>query len=356
MKLGNNPLLSGCVPIPSYLIEGGELSGTNIDGICDPGALEFEKRQQQAAVSVLPKVIWSTGSSNANAAVKQLLSWMSNIGNQVGDWEDRKEVRVGGEPGSPAVSITFKVFNGTECLQSLAIYGSRLDPPISLNLSLLAEFVEQMPQIEQFQCDGCNGAPGQRLPTTLAAAAPRMRVLKLRNCSVEGALPASWGNWSGLEELDLAGNRITGTLPGQYATMRSLQHFRLDNNMLQGTLPGLWGEADAMLPNVSFYLQGNKAMHGTVPAAWAHFSSGNLYINNTQIGGCSPGGLYTDFILPRCLSSAAPLLALRSLLEASTTGTPTDPITGDVPTGCRTLSSWMYGAYTQPICAAELQT
>jgi hypothetical protein len=346
LKLGNNPKLYGCVPIDSDKIKGGEFSGTSIDGVCDPLAVFIERQQRQAAISLLPRVLWSRGSggpSTTDTAVQQLLSWLSNIGSQVGDWEVKKEVRVGGEPGNPAMSMVFKVVNGTEYLVSLIIYGSKFETPMSVNASLLAEFVGQMPQLEQFVCEGCNGTPGQRLPTMLAAAASRMRVLELSNCGLAGSLPASWGNWPSLEQLILSGNQITGTLPEEFAYLSGLQLLDLDSNTLQGTLPTLWGEAQAMPHNVSFHFQGNIGMQGTVPVAWSHFSSGNLAMNNTQIGGCSPGGLLATN-LPPCSSSKASLLALKLLLEATSTTT-----TMIRPGWWPGLSSWDNGAYTQPL-------
>jgi hypothetical protein len=303
----------------------------------------YTEQQQRDAAYMLASMLRNAGSLNADTAVQQLVGWLSYAGWQVGDWEVRKELRIGGEPGSPAMSMVFKVFNGTEYLATLKIIGSKFDPHLNLNLSLLASFVQHLPLLEEFDCDECSGSPLQQLPPALAAAAPRMRALRLRDCQLSGALPDAWGNWSSIEQLILTGNNITGTLPEAYAYMSNLQLLDVAGNMLQGTLPALWGAMQTMPVNAQLNLQGNAAFQGSIPAEWAHFSNGSLSIEGTQLGGCSPGRLLSAG-LPACSSSA--LLPLKALLQTTTSIT-----TSSTPCwGCG-MASWIEGACTTGCCS-----
>jgi hypothetical protein len=318
LKLGNNPQLTGCVPIYSTTLD--TTSGTNISGVCETNYWSIETQQRNAAASMLPELMWSTGSSVVNDAVQQLVGWMANLGSQVGDWEVRKELRVGGEPGSPAMSMVFQVINGTEYLTSLKVSGSRFNAPVHLNVSLLADFVQQLPRLEYFECDMCNGTLGQQLPAALAVAAPNLHVLRLSSCGLAGSLPLSWGNWSSLEQLNLAGNRLTGALPEGYAALGKMQALNLADNRLQGTLPTLWGQSQTMPNSTVMIFSGNQGMYGTVPSAWSHFSAGSVDVRGTHIGGCAPGSLLvisSQPETPTCSGAREPLLALRVLISAA---------------------------------------
>jgi hypothetical protein len=62
-------------------------------------------------------------------------------------------------------------------------------------------------------------------------------------------------------------------------------------------------------------------LSGTVPAFWAHFSSGSIDLQGTDVTGCTPVGLLSD-MLPKCISrvpkrEATALIALKVLLEAA---------------------------------------
>lgn len=43
--------------------------------------------------------------------------------------------------------------------------------------------------------------------------------------------------------------------------------------------------------NPELYFSYNKGITGTIPASWAHFSAGMLYLAETGIDGCIPDGM-----------------------------------------------------------------
>jgi hypothetical protein len=328
VDVSNNAGLHGCVPADrASELKGVITNGTGIAGRCASNAIDTEWQQRNAMQTLLPEVV---------PGVRKV-SWF-NISAQVGSLVAEGEDRKGYGDCSPSIGSdgtivassncgAIRVVDGVEYVATLAFEG------LHLNTSRLVEFVKQMPQLEAFECLKCK-ATGQHLPPDLAAAAPRMRVLRLEGCGLAGPLPASWGNWSSLRTLELKNNNITGTLPESFAALRSLGLLDLSHNNLRGTLPARWGQEQVMPDEVTFTFSGNPALNGTVPSTWARFN-GQLEARDTRVHGCLPGGLrntfggladgvFSSLTKPREATSqlvscdVASLLTLKGILERAT--------------------------------------
>lgn len=79
---------------------------------------------------------------------------------------------------------------------------------------------------------------------------PRLRVLKVNNNLLDGALPAL-GQWRELEQVDLANNQFEGELPSLGTLMR-LRTLDVSNNQLTGVVPGLRGLPELRRFDASF--------------------------------------------------------------------------------------------------------
>ncbi|WIA11335.1 hypothetical protein OEZ85_011458 [Tetradesmus obliquus] len=127
------------------------------------------------------------------------------------------------------------------------------------------------------------------LPPTLPVAAPSLEVLDLKFTGIQGTLPREYGDWPSLQIMDLGANALTGTIP-PWSNLSSIRYLQLAQNKLQGTLPAEMGLGN--LPkNPELYFSYNKGITGTIPASWAHFSAGMLYLAGTGIDGCIPDGM-----------------------------------------------------------------
>lgn len=195
-----------------------------------------------------------------------------------------------------------------------------------------------MPRLNTFKCYDRN-AGGQPLPPELPVAAPGMLHLVLENCGLAGSLPESWGNWPSLEELDLSSNGITGTLPDSFAALGNLRRLALRSNRLHGTLPTAWGQAKVMPAGLRLEVADNEALHGSVPASWGYFFAGTFSLGGTNITGCPPpleGTWGNTTTIRRCFDRpAAPLFALKGILEQAMAGRPGRPRGG--------LATWVDG-------------
>lgn len=82
--------------------------------------------------------------------------------------------------------------------------------------------------------------------------------------------------------------------------MSSIKQMLLTSNSLSGTLPPEMG-LGTLPVDVELRFSNNFNITGTLPASWAHFSSGQLWVDGTNISGCIPDGLIVYF------SSSSPL-------------------------------------------------
>jgi hypothetical protein len=319
----NNAGLQGCIHADGAKVF---TQGTNATGACAPDALVMEQQQRNAMLTLLPQLVPDV----------RTITWY-NASLQLGSLVFAADkTRVLRDEFSGTLMIW--VVDGIEYVAGLA-FGK-----VSLNMSRLVAFVQQMPHLQWFSCSHCN-ATGQHFPPGLAAAAALMWDLSLKECGLAGPLPASWGNWSSLQYLELPDNSITGTLPESFAALSSLKVLDLSSNKLQGILPMQWGQQQVMPKRVRFDLSSNPALSGTIPAAWAHFSR-TLDATDTNIHGCRPRGfiVYQKYeLLPHCVHRlcthvVASLLKLKRALQKAAV---------DDPTGLNTWTSGTHAADSQ---------
>ena len=60
-----------------------------------------------------------------------------------------------------------------------------------------------------------------------------------------GALPASWGQATSLQQVGLASNQLSGALPSGWSTLSNLQGLDLSGNQLSSAIPASWRPATA---------------------------------------------------------------------------------------------------------------
>lgn len=105
----------------------------------------------------------------------------------------------------------------------------RLNPQFSVqplaNLTLLQSF-----NASSFLLPGA-------IPDWFGSQLLSLKVLDLRSCFVNGAIPASLGNLRNLTSLYLSGNNLTGIIPDSLGQLFSLQVVNFSRNSLSGTIP-----------------------------------------------------------------------------------------------------------------------
>ncbi len=124
-----------------------------------------------------------------------------------------------------------------------------------------------------------------------------------------GSIPAELGELSGLESLELPGNRLTGTIPPELGRLTRLRSLRLNHNRLTGPIPEELGEItglrslelnENMLTGLiparlgrlteleSLHLDNNR-LTGDIPTALSRLTNlWVLWLGGNQLGGCMP--------------------------------------------------------------------
>ncbi|TKW39586.1 hypothetical protein SEVIR_1G188900v4 [Setaria viridis] len=101
-----------------------------------------------------------------------------------------------------------------------------------------------------------------RIPAELGDRLTQVQVLRLKNNSLTGPVPASLANMSSLLHLALANNQLDGPIPPGLAGLAGLRHLDLGVNKLHGALA-------LSMYNLSllrtFHVEGNQ-LHGSIPA------------------------------------------------------------------------------------------
>jgi Leucine-rich repeat (LRR) protein len=125
------------------------------------------------------------------------------------------------------------------------------------------------------------------LPTALGRLAS-LRILHLDLNQISGALPRELGGLGNLTVLDLPFNKITGSLPVELGNLSNLQVLDLGGNLLSGTLPAQLGS----LRSLTFLdLSGNQ-LGGAIPAGLAGLANlQTLYLDDNQLSGAIPPAL-----------------------------------------------------------------
>ncbi|KAG1655079.1 hypothetical protein FOA52_008872 [Chlamydomonas sp. UWO 241] len=127
----------------------------------------------------------------------------------------------------------------------------------------------------------------QRFIVTLPAAWSNMgalEILLLYSNSLIGTLPEAWSNMDAWRVLHLHFNVLEGTLPETWSNMDALQWLDLQSNSLTGTLPKSWGNMDSLN---RLHLQSNTGLNGSVPAGITPADNTRTICYNTFITGCS---------------------------------------------------------------------
>ena len=87
-----------------------------------------------------------------------------------------------------------------------------------------------------------------QLPASLGQLTA-LQTLNLGSNALSGPLPVGWGSGGGLQNLsfvDISRNGLTGALPSQWGSpgqFPALSQLSLDTNLLDGQLPSSWGAA-----------------------------------------------------------------------------------------------------------------
>ncbi|KAL5212795.1 hypothetical protein ABZP36_023642 [Zizania latifolia] len=74
---------------------------------------------------------------------------------------------------------------------------------------------------------------GKALPSNIGIALPRLQRLAMGRNTFEGQIPASLGNASGLQLIDLPENSFTGQLPADWEKLSGLTRLNFEKNMLE---------------------------------------------------------------------------------------------------------------------------
>ena len=110
----------------------------------------------------------------------------------------------------------------------------------------------------------------------------------LSGFNLTGTIPASLGNLSQLESLDLYSNQLTGTIPATLGSLSQLKYLDLGENQLTGTIPASLGNLSQL---EYLYLNSNQ-LTGTIPASLGNLSHLEyLYLYSNQLTGTIPESL-----------------------------------------------------------------
>ena len=124
-----------------------------------------------------------------------------------------------------------------------------------------------------------------------------------------GSIPAELGELSGLESLELPGNRLTGTIPPELGRLTRLRSLRLNHNRLTGPIPEELGEITGLrslelnenmltgliparlgrLTELESLDLDNNRLTGDIPTALSRLTNlWVLWLGGNQLGGCMP--------------------------------------------------------------------
>ena len=132
-----------------------------------------------------------------------------------------------------------------------------------------------------------NGRLTAEIPATLGNLS-NLEDLNLVSNQLTGEIPPELGSLSNLERLSLASNQLTGEMPATLGSLSNLQSLYLSNNQLTGEIPPELGE----LSNLEFLYLSNNQLTGEIPPELGEFSNlERLSLTSNQLTGCIPGKL-----------------------------------------------------------------
>ncbi|KAI9127932.1 hypothetical protein K1719_000925 [Acacia pycnantha] len=102
--------------------------------------------------------------------------------------------------------------------------------------------------------------PGS-IPDWFGLQLSSLKVLDLQSCSVNGAIPSSFGNLTNLTSLYLSDNNLTGIIPDSLGQLLSLSVVNFSRNYLSGTIPTSF----VSLGNLSSLEISNNFLSGSIP-------------------------------------------------------------------------------------------
>lgn len=98
---------------------------------------------------------------------------------------------------------------------------------------------------------------------SLLSRLPRLEILDLSSCSLQGTLPSAWNESAAfaLRELRLSNNRIQGSIPTTIDQLRNLQVLDLSSSLLTGSMPT---QLENLAHLQALYLQSQQNPEGSV--------------------------------------------------------------------------------------------
>ena len=139
--------------------------------------------------------------------------------------------------------------------------------------------------------DGTNWLSDQPLRTwhgVTTDANGRVTGLYLGGNRLDGAIPTSLGDLSGLRRLYLWNNDLNGSIPGGLGDLSSLKELDLWNNDLTGQIPASLGS----MTSLTRLVLGHNRLSGSIPASLGNLANlRGLYLNDNDLTGPIPSSL-----------------------------------------------------------------
>jgi gliding motility-associated-like protein len=113
----------------------------------------------------------------------------------------------------------------------------------------------------------------------------RVDDLNLDGDNLVGTLPASIGNLTAIEYMELGDNKISGTIPTTVGNLSILRSLVWGNNLFTGTIPASLGS----IPTLSDIYLGHNQLTGTIPSAIGNATNmANIDLSYNQLTGSIP--------------------------------------------------------------------
>ena len=131
------------------------------------------------------------------------------------------------------------------------------------------------------------GRLGGAIPATLGNLS-KLEKLDLRVNVFTGSIPTSLANLANLRELELDWNDLSGSIPSALGNLASLRTLYLHNNRLSGSIPAALGN----LANLQYFSAGHNELSGSVPTELGNLANlQDLYLNSNQLASSIPTSL-----------------------------------------------------------------
>ncbi len=115
-----------------------------------------------------------------------------------------------------------------------------------------------------------------------------LRLLRLNDNPLGGAIPPELGNLANLEWLYLYDNSLSGTIPPELGNLTKLRDLYLHENLLSGPIPSELGE----LSNLEWLFLHLNALSGPIPPDLGNLSNLELFrVNDNLLSGPIPSAL-----------------------------------------------------------------